>query len=205
MKAPVFAYGTMEALERVVESGQIKYPAYVWLKDTLQYAFVNKNSEIEVVGLPKLTGTLNEQIILSDLSGGVYEIKGQYKVSEDAETVYMSSAYIIAIIRQATDSTMIRLITADSILDFVVEEGIVTDTDKNVTEKYLTEHGYVTEDVVDSKIAAMEVTLKQEIKDYVDSIIAEQIAELLPEELDKILQPVVEEEIRKLFGDIQSI
>lgn len=204
MKAPVFAYGTMDALVTAVEKGKIKYPSYIWLKDTLQYAFVNKNQEIEVVGLPKLTGTLEKQLILSELNGGVYEIKGQYKVTEDAETVFLSASYVIAIVKQTTNGAKVRLITADDVLDFTTEGGEITDTDKNVTEKYLIEHGYVTETQVDEKIAVMEVTLKEELIDYVNDIIADQIAVLLPEELDKILQPYSLDDIQALF-DIHSV
>ena len=115
MKAPVFAYGTMESLVKAVEKGKIKYPAYVWLKDTYQYAFVNKQKGIEVVGLPKLIGTLEKQIILSELDGGVYEIKGQYKITENGETVYLSASYVIAIIKQTDEGAKVRLITADNI------------------------------------------------------------------------------------------
>ena len=50
----------------------------------------------------------------------------------------------------------------------------------------------------------MRESLEHELIDYVDDIIADQIAALLPEELDKVLQPVVEAEIRALFED-QSV
>lgn len=201
MKAPVFAYGTMDALEKAVAKGKIKYPAYVWLKDTLQYAFINKEQQIELVGLPKLTGTLENQLILSDLAGGVYEIKGQYKVTENAETVFLSASYVIAIVKRIENGAKVRLITADDVYDFTTEGGEITDTDKNVTVNYLVEHHYTTEQQVDDKIAVMEVTLREELLNYVDEIIADQIAALLPEELDKILQPYTLDDIRNLFND----
>ena len=234
MKAPVFAYGTMDALVKAIEKGKIKYPAYVWLKDTLQYAFVNKELGIEVVGLPKLTGTLDNQIVLSELDGGVYEVKGQYQVVDGAETVFLSASYIIVIVRHRDNETKVRIITADNIFDFTVVNGEIVETDQNVTVKYLTEHEYVTETQVDDKIAAMAITLEQErlknleaskdivvlndrsenhivegkkleIKDYVDSIIQQQIEELLPEEVDKLFSPVDENDVRKLFEDVPSI
>lgn len=205
MKAPVFAYGTMDALVKAIEKGKIKYPAYVWLKDSLQYAFVNKELGIEVVGLPKLTGTLDNQIVLSELDGGVYEIKGQYQVVDGAETVFLSASYIIVIVRHRDNETKVRIITADNIFDFTVVNGEIVETDQNVTVKYLTEHEYVTETQVDDKIAAMAITLEQEIKDYVDSIIQQQIEELLPEEVDKLFSPVDENDVRKLFEDVPSI
>lgn len=204
MKSPVFAYGTMEALNKAVSSGKIKYPAYVWLKDTLQYAFVNKNGEIELIGLPKITGTLDKQIVLSELEGGVYAIKGQYVVASDSEPVFLSASYVLAIVRHKDDETKVRIITVDNVLDFTVGDGEITDTDQVITKRYLKEHGYITEVEVDDKITAMRVTLEEEIKDYANSIIAEQIAVLLPDELDKLLQPVEAEDVRNMFG-IESI
>ena len=204
MKAPVFAYGTMDALEKAIEKGKIKYPAYVWLKDTLQYAFINKNQQIELVGLPKLTGTLDQQLILSELSGGVYEIKGQYKITENAETVFLSASYVIAIVKRIENGAKVRLITADNIYDFTTEGEEIIGMDKNVTVNYLEEHKYVTEQQVDDKIAVMEITLKEELVHYVDEIIADQIAALLPEELDKILQPYSLDDVRSMFDVVSD-
>lgn len=201
MKSPVFAYGSLDSLERALERGKVNYPTYCWLYDTLQYAFINKEKEIELVGLPKLTGTLDDEIILANLNDGIYQIAGQYKVTETSETVFLSASYIFVIIATIDDTKKIKRITVDNVEDYDVVGGEVTSFVYYVTSEYLEEHEYITEPDVDIKIAAMAVTLEQEIKDYVDSIISEQIAELLPEELDKILQPEDEGDIRDLFGE----
>lgn len=201
MKAPVFAYGTYDALKKAIQSGKIGYPTYAWVHDSLQYAFVNKNLQIEMVGIPKLTGTLDEEIILSELDDGVYTILGQHKVTPTSETVFLAASYIIAIIATDNDKKKIRRITADSIDDYVVDGETETKANTYVTEDYLTEHGYATASYVDAEVAALETSLKRDLLDYVDTIINQQVATLVPEVLDEVLQPVVEEEIRKIFDE----
>ena len=199
MKAPVFAYGSYESLVKAIADGKIKYPTYCWLKDTLQYAFVNKQGEIELVGIPKLTGTLEREILMNELPDGVYEIRGQHKIAESAETVYLSASYIVGIVASDGDTKKIRRITADDVDDWEVTDGVATKVRTYVTDQYLEEKGYMTETDVDSKIAVMQETLEQEMKDYVDSIIAEQVAELVPEYIDIYIGTVPPEDVQDLF------
>lgn len=204
MKAPVFAYSTLDALNVAIAKGKIQYPTYCWLTDTAQYAFVNKKNEVEIAGLPKLTGTLDKEIILSNLKDGVYEVKGQHKIAESAETVYLSASYIIAIVASDGDLKKVRRITVDDVEDFIVDsEGSSEKTSSYVTTDYLAEHGYITETQIDDKIAALKTAMETEMKDYVDGIINEQIEALLPaaleRELPNFIQSVKEEDVYNLF------
>lgn len=204
MKNPVFAYGTYAKLQSAVEKGKVKYPTYCWVHDRLQYAFVNKDGGIELVGIPKLVGTLDNELILSELKDGVYLIKGQHRITEDSEPVFLAASYIIAIVATSGLTKKVRRITVDDVEDYDVSGGIVTKNTKVVTTEYLDENHYVTEGYVDRAMEALRISLETELKDYVDSIIAEQVAAILPEELDKILQPYSLEDIRDLF-DVHSI
>lgn len=204
MKNPVFAYGTYANLQAAIEKGKIKYPTYCWLHDRLQYAFVNKDGDIELVGIPKLIGTLDNELILSELKDGVYLIKGQHRITETSEPVFLAASYIIAIVATSGLTKKVRRITVDDIEDYDVTGGIITKNTKTVTVEYLEENHYVTEGYVDRAMEALRITLEAEMKEYVDSIIAEQVAAILPEELDKILQPYTLDDIRDLF-DVHSI
>ena len=199
MKAPVFAYGSLEKLQAAVASGRIKYPTYCWVYDTSQYAFVNKEGIIEIAGLPKLTGTLDKQIVLADLPDGVYEVKGQHKIADSDTTVYLSASYVIAIIASKDNQKKVRRITAYDISDWVVENDIATKSSSYVTTDYLVENGYATEGYVDTKIEAMKASIELELKDYVDDIIADQVAALVPEIVDDYVDTVPEEDIQALF------
>lgn len=200
MKAPVFAYGTYAKLEDAVSKGKVKYPTYCWVSDRLQYAFVNKYGQIEIVGLPKLTGTLENEIIMSNLTDGVYEIKGQHRIAEGTEPVYLSASYIMGIVSSDGDTKKVRRITADDIEDWNVTNGEAERSQIYATDKYLEEKGYMTETAVDNKIAAMQETLEEEMKDYVDSIIAEQVAELVPEYIDLYIETVPLVDVEDLFN-----
>ena len=202
MKNPVFAYGTYAKLESAVRSGKVKYPTYCWVHDSLQYAFVNKNGDIELVGLPKLTGTLKNEIILSELVDGVYLIKGQHRIAESSETVYLSASYIIAIVATDGLNKKVRRITVDQIEDYTVDPtGEPTKSDGYVTAQYLTDHHYVTDAYVDEKIVALEISLKTELREYVDAVVAEQVAALVPGEIDKYIGTVPSDDVSALFSD----
>ena len=204
MKNPVFAYGTYANLQSAVEKGKVKYPTYCWLHDRLQYAFVNKNGGIELVGIPKLVGALDNELVLSELKDGVYLIKGQHRITENSEPIFLAASYIIAIVATSGLTKKVRRITVDDIEDYDVAGGIVTKNTKTVTTEYLEENHYVTEGYIDRVAEALRISLETELKGYVDSIISEQVAAILPEELDKILQPYTLDDIRSLF-DAQSV
>lgn len=205
MKAPVFAYGTLEKLQAAVQSGKLQYPSYCWIADTSQYAFVNKKGVIEYTGIPKLTGTLDNQIVLSDLTDGVYEITGQHVIVEGSDPTFLSASYIIAIV--ATDGTTkkIRRITADEMTDYDVSDSAISNTSVYVTSDYLEQHHYATEGYVDVKMEAMKTSIENELKEYIGGIIDEQVktlvSEYVPEEVERQIQPVDQEDIRGLFAE----
>ncbi len=201
MRAPVFAYGSYEKLVAAVASGKVKYPTYCWLYDTAQYAFVNKEKHIEIAGLPKLTGTMESPLILSAFPDGVYEVKGEYRVAVESDTTYLSASYINVIVATGSNGEKkVRRITNDEIDDFVVVNDEITDYDFVITKKYLEDNHYATEGYVDDMAAALRVSIAAELKDYVDVIIGEQIAELVPLEVAKSIEPVPEENIQEMFN-----
>lgn len=201
MKAPVFAHGSLAELQAAIQIGKIKYPAYCLVYDTLQYAFVNKKNEIELVGIPKHTGNVEVPLILSELENGVHLVSGSYKMTRTSETVNSSIAYFIVLVNVQGTTTYLRTITANEISDFVINsEGTATKTGTVVTTDYLDEKGYTTEEQLDIKIEALKVSIEEEMKEYVDSTIEEQIATLVPEEVQKYVQVATEDDVRDLFS-----
>ena len=201
MKAPVFAHGSLAELQSAIQTGKIKYPAYCLVYDTLQYAFVNKKAEIELVGIPKHTGNVEVPLILSELENGVHLVSGSYKMARNSETVNSSIAYFIVLVNNEGGITTVRTITANEIGDFVIDsEGTATKTGTVVTTDYLEEQGYATEEELDIKVEALKVTIEEELKEYVDATVGEQVAALVPEEVQKYVGTATEEEIRDLFS-----
>lgn len=201
MKAPVFAHGSLAELQSAIQKGKIKYPAYCLVYDTLQYAFVNKQQEIELVGIPKHTGNVEYPLILSELGNGVHLVSGSYKMARTSETVNSSIAYFIVLVDVQGTTTYLRTITASEISDFVIDsEGTASKTGTVVTTDYLDEKGYTTEEQLDIKIEALKVSIEEEMKEYVDATIEEQITTLVPEEVQKYVQVATEDDVRDLFS-----
>lgn len=76
-----------------------------------------------------LIGTLDLPITVSELNEGTYKIKGQYKISNLDETVYLSASDVIIIVENNADSVKIKRITSDDITDYIVtSSGVSRDT-----------------------------------------------------------------------------
>lgn len=194
MKTPVFTHGTYENTIKAIQEGRIKYPGYCWITDKELYGFINKNNELEYIGIPVLTGTLEKEIILSDLDDGLYEIKGQHKITPDSETVFFSFTPISCIVQTINDVKKIKRITSNEIIDYtIINEEVVSDS--YVTESYLNEHGYASEDYIDARITA----LKQEIEDEIETLVGPVIRPMVEEVIDEDIQNVSDEEIESLF------
>jgi hypothetical protein len=129
MKNPTFAHGKKANAIAAIESGKIKYPAYVFMQDVSQYGFVNKENELETVGIPTLVGTLDEKVILSSLEDGIYQVKGEHQITEDS-TTFVTSSYILAIVQTIDGIKKIRRITADESTVYSLEpdKPVVVDT-----------------------------------------------------------------------------
>lgn len=190
MKYPIFAHGTLASVKKAIESGKIKYPAYCWIDDQDTYSFLNKNGELEICGIPKKSGSLDNILILSELDDGIYEISGQHKITDFSETIFQDSS-VIVLIKTTDNIKKIRRITADDFSTYIID-GETISVDTVATQSYLDEKGYVNEETIDEKMAALEVSIKNDISASLPSLI-EPI-------LDEMIQSEDDENIRGLFN-----
>ena len=150
-----------------------------------------------------LVGTLDDPIIVSELYNGIYNIKGQYKISNLIETIYLSASSVIVMVEKDGDITHIKHITTDQITDFFISDNSVT-SHEYITDQYLKDNNYVTADYVDNKIAALEESINEDIKKYISDIVDEKFNTLLDEKIDaKIdekIQPVDNSQVQSLFA-----
>lgn len=154
MKYPIFAHGSMASIKKAISDGKIKYPAYCWVDDTDQYAFLNKDGEFEVCGIAKKYGDLSNLLILSDLTDGIYQISGSYKITDTSETIYQDVG-ALAIIQTDDETKKIRMISSDDISTYTIDGETVIE---NVS---------ATKDYVDVEIS----TLESKILDMIDEAI----------------------------------
>ena len=153
-----------------------------------------------------LVGTLDEPIIITELNSGIYKIKGQYKISDDYGTVFLSSDGDLFLIEKTNTENRIKRITKDTIQDFIVSDSdIVKRT--YITDEYLTSCGYTTTEYVDSKVLALEESIRADIEAYVEQtvedIITQKVDAIIDEKLDvkldERIQETTNEEIEEFF------
>ena len=150
-----------------------------------------------------LVGTLDDPIMVSELDCGIYNIKGQYKISNLIETIYLSASSVIVMVKKDGDATRIKHITTDQITDFFISGDSIT-FQEYITDQYLKDNNYSTTNYVDSKIAALEQSIKADIQQYISDIVEEQFSTVLDEKIeskiDEKIKPVENSQVQKLFS-----
>ena len=150
-----------------------------------------------------LVGTLDKPIIVSDLNDGIYNIKGQYKISDLIETIYLSASNVIFTVRKDADKTFIKSITSNNISDFCISNGSIS-SQEYITNQYLKDNNYVTADYVDIKIQALQQSIEDDMKQYISTIIDEQLGNILDEKIEEkineAIEPVESTDINSLFN-----
>ena len=197
---PTFAHGTLAQVRQGIEDGRLKYPSYIWLDDSDQYAFLNKTGELEICAMPKYVGTLENPIILSSLNDGLYEISGQHKITADHLTTFDSSGFILVVVQTVDDVKKVRRITADEMSEYIIDGEEVT-VNEVATKEYLDEHGYMTEPDVDAKIAAMKVVIMADVEAALPDMIEPIIRPVVEEVVQESIQPESDDNIRHLFDE----
>lgn len=201
MLAPIFTHGTYDNTIKAITDGKIKYPAYCWITDRGQYGFLNKQNQLEIIGIPEFTGTMQNPIILSSLDDGLYQIKGQHKITAEDDTTFYSMTSIICVVQTLDEKKKIKRITADEIIDYVVNEDLSVARDIIVTESYLESKGYVDAEYVDRKIAAMEQIIKDDIEAALPEMIEPIVRPVVEDVVDDTVQDIPEEDIEDLFHE----
>jgi len=154
-----------------------------------------------------LVGTLNIPIIIATLNTGAYKIKGQYKIHDGEETVYLSADGDLFLIEDTDVGKCIKRFTKDTINDFIITDNSI-EKKTYITDKYLEANGYTTTGYVDDKIAAFEESIKADIEAYVartvEEVITQKVDTIIDERLDVKLNEKIEEvpsnEITTLFS-----
>lgn len=190
-----------------------KYTAYVVNQDsngvysatTLSAENVDYNN-LGNRPIENLVGTLDVSIIVENLDTGMYKIKGQYKIYNGEDTVYLSADGDLFIVEISATEKFIKRFTKKTIQDFVISDGEIK---KNtyITEEYLADNGYSTNDYVDVKLTAFETSIKNDIESYVEQTVEDIIInkvdaiidERLDVKLDERIQISTNEEVEDFF------
>lgn len=200
MLTPIFTHGTYANTIKAIEDGKIKYPAYCWMTDVQQYGFLNKNNELEVIGIPELTGTEENEIILSLLNDGLYQIKGKHKITANDETTYYSMSPILCVVQTIDGQKKVKRITADTIEDCVVNENLEVTRETVATKEWVQAQGYADTTYIDYKMEILKQELEDEIEELVRPVVYPMVTQIINEEVTSV--PI--EDIEELFDEEQE-
>ena len=187
-----------------------KCKGYIVNKDALGNYYVDKltidDIDYNTLGnrpIINLIGDLDNPIIIDKLDVGIYNVKGQYKISNLIETIYLSASSVLIVVEKDGNDIYIKHITTDKIADFFISDNSVT-SHEYITDQYLKDNNYVTADYVDNKIAALEQSINEDIEKYIADIVDKQFSSMLDEKIDaKIdekIQPVDNSKVQSLFN-----
>lgn len=150
-----------------------------------------------------LVGTSDNPIIISDLNDGIYNIKGQYKIDDLIETIYLSASNIIFTVRKHDNKIFIKSITSNNISDFCISNDSIS-SQEYITNQYLKDNNYVTDAYVDIKIQALQQSIEDDMKQYISTIIDEQLGNVLDEKIEEKINEAIESvestDINSLFN-----
>ena len=201
MLTPIFTHGTYENTIKAITEGKIKYPAYLWISDRGQYGFLNKQNQLEVIGIPELSGSLDNVLILSTLDDGLYQVKGPHKITASHPTTFDYSSFILVVVQTINGIKKVRRITADELTTYTIEEDLSVTSDEVATKDYLDDMGYTTEDYVDAKVAAMESTIMADVEAALPGMLEGIVRPVVEEVVDETILPEDDDNIRDLFNE----
>ena len=167
-----------------------KCKGYIVNKDALGNYYVDKltidDIDYNTLGnrpIVNLEGTLGNTIIVDELDNGIYNIKGQYKIDSSDITLNISANEILFMVEKSDDSIKIKQISHDNITDYLVLDGVIT-SDTYITSEYLSQCDYATKEYVDIKIAALQESINENVREYISDIVDEQLGTVLDEKVE---------------------
>ena len=143
-----------------------------------------------------LEGTLGNTIIVDELGNGIYNIKGQYKIDSSDITLNISANEILFMVEKSDDSIKIKQISHDNITDYLVLDGVIT-SDTYITSEYLSQCDYATKEYVDIKIAALQESINENVREYISDIVDEQLGIVLDEKIENSMSDFLLDHIAK--------
>ena len=151
---------------------------YAWNPETAAWEDVKFSSRGDI---PRLEGTEDNPIILSDIVEGLYQVVGYYKITDTSDLVTTDISHLVFI--SGDDPIKMKLITEDFMQDLLVEDEEVTF------------NNYTTKEYVDEALADLEKKISEIISElYTD------LPEIIDERIEAAADPISDDFIRNLFG-----
>lgn len=146
------------------------------------------------------TGTLANPLIIGSLENGLYSVSGEYKLFDEYPTIFSSSINHLFLVEKSETELHVKDISAKEVIIYSLINGEVTKSEL-LTQKYLEDNHYITENDFDAKITALDYITKAEVSEYVKQI----TTEYLNENLGNIIDTKIDEKISTLVVDDTEI
>lgn len=171
-----------------------------------------KNPELvdynDLANIPiiNLRGEVDSPIYFSELDNGIYKIKGFFITPDGGEAKNTVVGNIVLV-----EDNLIKRITNSSIYDYhLTGAGVITEEyatkeyiaqQDYVTHTQLEECDYVSNSELDVKIAALEASLAEELKEYIDDVFETRVADIVNRTVDAKFEAsqIPTEDIEELF------
>lgn len=167
-----------------------KYSAYIVNQDPNGIFFATalsaENIDYNTLGnrpIENLEGTLDNPIIVDTLNTGIYKIKGQYHISNNGGTTYLSLSGDLLLVEVSDTEKHIKRFAKNEISDFIIADGNIV------------ENKYITASDMNTKMSALEEELKKDMKDYIEGMLVDRFNELF----DQKIQGSTDEEVQNFF------
>jgi hypothetical protein len=155
--------------------------------------------------ITNLQGDIENPECLYGQAEGIYKIDGAYRLSATYPTIFQSSnSNLYLVSYDGDENCYIRIISASNITDYVINgDGEFIGKSEMVTTEWLEQQEFITDDMLDSKLAALNLMTKDNAQAYVVQLLNEYVEDFLDEKIDGILDEKLGE--RLLAEDNKSV
>ena len=143
--------------------------------------------------ITNLYGSLTKTVVVSELSDGVYQIAGQFKIGGEHQTIQMASDDSLFVVARDHGKNTVYLtqLLGNTMKLYTLDPDGKCTTDRYITDSYISDKDFIT---------------SSEVKDYVKTLVTDAIVETIDAVLDVRLDLALDRRISGIPNeDIVSI
>lgn len=129
--------------------------------------------------ITNLIGSLNTPVMISSLSDGIYNIKGQCIIGGNNTTIQSSADGVLYLVSHDADTSSITItkMQGKSITLYFIQQSGEYTTDRYITESWINEQNFASADPVKEYVSnVIEKTLLSVIDEHIDSALVKKIS-----------------------------
>lgn len=138
--------------------------------------------------IEQISGNIEQPVILSQLSDGLYKVEGAYKVCTKLQTIFQTyNGDMLSVTHNQDGTTSIKVITSSSIIDYLIDANDnVIDRGNYATKEWVEAKGYTTVDDMNTRLEALNIITKDEALEYIQALIREGVELTVDEVVDEV-------------------